>query len=133
MNLLSRILVSFGSLVSIGFGVWHFFVPRAYKWYFYMDPKATELVAAVRAVNLFFSLSLVLFGVMNLLFAFGQPNRFALIVLLSATVLLWLTRVVLQIVYPQGSINPALQYGLLAGFIVVLLCYGGSLVFVCLN
>ncbi len=128
MNLLSKILVSFGSLVSIGFGVWHFFVPRAWKWYSYMDPKATELVAAVRAINVFFSLCLVLFGLMNLLFVFGKPNRFALIVLLAATCVLWFTRVVMQIVYPQGSINPALQYGMLAAFGVVLVCFATSLV-----
>ena len=128
MNLLSKILVSFGSLVSIGFGVWHFFVPRAWKWYSYMDPKATELVAAVRALNVFFSLCLVLFGLMNLLFVFGKPNRFALIVLLAATCVLWITRVVMQIVFPQGSINPALQYGMLSAFGVVLACYSITLV-----
>ena len=128
MNLLSKILVSFGSLVSIGFGVWHFFVPRAWKWYSYMDPKATELVAAVRAINVFFSLCLVLFGLMNLLFVFGKPNRFALIVLLAATCVLWITRVVMQIVFPQGSINPALQYGMLSAFGVVLACYSITLV-----
>lgn len=128
MNLLLKILVAFGSSVSIGFGVWHFFVPKAWKWYSYMDPSATELVVAVRAINVFFSLSLVLFGLMNLLFVFGcRANRYAVVVLLAATCVLWLTRLVFQIVYPQGSINPALQYGMLAAFIVVTLCYLVSL------
>ncbi len=128
MQLLLKLLVTFGSSISIGFGVWHFFVPRAWKWYSYMDPAATELVVAVRAINVFFSLSLVLFGVMNLLFIFGgHANRYAVIVLLAATCLLWLTRLVFQIIYPQGSINPALQYGMLAAFAVVTLCYLVSL------
>jgi hypothetical protein len=128
LTLLIKILVTFGSSASIGFGVWHFFVPKTWKWYFYMDPAATELVAAVRAINVFFSLSLVLFGLMNLLFIFGgRANRYALIVLLAATCVLWLTRVIMQIVYPQGSINPVLQYGMLAAFVIVSLCYLVSL------
>ncbi|MHB8088731.1 MAG: hypothetical protein ACYDH2_10860 [Anaerolineaceae bacterium] len=124
MPLLLKLLVTFGSSVSIGFGVWHFFVPRAWKWYSYMDPTATELAVAVRAINVFFSLSLVLFGLMNILFIFGgRANRYSLIVLLAATSILWLTRFFFQIIYPQGSINPALHYGMLAAFAVVTLCY----------
>ena len=128
MPLLIKILVTFGSSVSIGFGVWHFFVPKAWKWFSYMDPAATELAVAVRAINVFFSLSMVLFGLMNILFIFGgRANRYALIVLLAATCILWLTRLVFQIIYPQGSMNPALQYGMLAAFAVVTLCYLVSL------
>ena len=128
MPLLLKLLVTFGSSISIGFGVWHFFVPKAWKWYSYMDPAATELVVAARAINVFFSLSLVLFGLMNILFIFGgRANRYSVIVLLAATCLLWLTRLVFQIIYPQGSINPALQYGMLAAFAVVTLCYLVSL------
>ena len=59
MSILAKILVTFGSSASIAFGVWHFFVPRAWKWYSYIDPNATELIAAIRAINMFFSLSLV--------------------------------------------------------------------------
>jgi hypothetical protein len=131
MTLLIKILVTFGSSASIAFGVWHFFVPKAWKWYSYMDPAATELVVAVRAINVFFSLSLVLFGLMNILFIFGGlANRYAIIVLLAATCVLWLTRLVFQIIYPQGSINPALQYGMLSAFIIVNLCYLVSLVLI---
>jgi hypothetical protein len=131
MNYLLKLLVTFGSSVSIGFGVWHFFVPRAWKWYSYMDLAATEMAVAVRAINVFFSLSLVLFGLMNLFFIFGgRANRYAVIVLLVATCVLWLTRLVFQIIYPQGSINPALQYGMLAAFGAVTMCYLVSLIIV---
>jgi hypothetical protein len=61
LNILVKILVVVGSSASIGFGIWHFFVPYAWKWYSYIDPKATELIVVVRAINVFFSLSLVLF------------------------------------------------------------------------
>ncbi|AVX05255.1 hypothetical protein MXMO3_02744 [Maritalea myrionectae] len=128
MGHLAKILVTLGSVVSIGFGAWHFFVPTLWKWYDYMDPAATELVVAVRATNVFFSLSLVLFGLINLAFAWGgQANRFALIVVLSATSLLWAVRVAMQLAYPQGTLNSALQYGMLATFIAVALCYLAAL------
>jgi hypothetical protein len=61
LNILVKILVVVGSSASIGFRIWHFFVPYAWKWYSYIDPKATELIVVVRAINVFFSLSLVLF------------------------------------------------------------------------
>ena len=128
MDLLVKILVIIGSVSSIGFGIWHFFVPAMWNWYSYIDINATELVVAIRAINVFFSLSLVLFGVVNILFIYGcQSNRYSIIVMLAATCILWLTRVAFQIIYPQGSMNPILQYGMLSTFIIVSLCYIVSL------
>ena len=124
MDLLVKILVIVGSISSIGFGIWHFFVPEMWNWYSYIDINATELVVAIRAINVFFSLSLVLFGVVNVLFIYGdQSNRYSIIVMLAATCILWLTRVALQVIYPQGSMIPLLQYGMLSAFIIVSLCY----------
>jgi hypothetical protein len=124
MNLLVRILVMIGSSASIGFGVWHFFVPKAWKWYSYIDANATELVAAVRAINAFFSLSLVLFGIVNVLLISGdRSNRYSIMVMLAATCILWMTRVTVQVFYPQGSLYPGLQYGMLSAFVIVSLCY----------
>jgi hypothetical protein len=130
-NLLVKVLVLIGSTVSVGFGVWHFFVPGWWDWYSYIDRSATELVLAVRAINAFFSLSLVLFGVVNVLLVWGKrSNRYSIVVVLAATCVLWMTRVVFQLVYPQGSANPVLQYGMLAVFTVVFLCYALSLLIV---
>jgi hypothetical protein len=42
-----------GSSTSIGFGIWHFFVPKDWNWYSYIDGNATELIATVRAINAF--------------------------------------------------------------------------------
>lgn len=134
MNFLVKILVTIVSSASIGFGVWHFFVPKLWNWYSYIDPNATELIVAIRAINVFFSLSLVLFGALNILFVFGgHSNRYSIIVLLAATCILWLTRLSFQFIYPQGSINPYLQYGMLAAFIFVSLCYIISLIFIVLE
>ena len=124
MNLMLKVLVMIGSSASIAFGVWHFFVPKAWNWYAHIDTHATELVAAVRAINAFFSLSLVLFGVMNMLLIYGdRSNRYSVTVMLAATCVLWLTRVVFQVVYPQGTLYPGLQYGTLSAFVIVTLCY----------
>jgi hypothetical protein len=116
--------VIFGSSASIGFGIWHFFVPKAWKWYSFIDGNATELVAAIRAINAFFSLSLVLFGIVNILLIYGdKSNRYSIIVMRAATCVLWLTRVAFQAIYPQGSLVPGLQYGMLSAFGIVTLCY----------
>jgi len=124
MNPLVKILVMIGSSASIGFGIWHFYVPKAWKWYSYIDANATELVAAIRAINAFFSLSLVLFGIVNILLIYGdKSNRYSIMIMLAATCILWLTRVASQLVYPQGSLYPGLQYGMLSAFIIVSLCY----------
>lgn len=131
MDPLVKIFVMIGSSASIGFGVWHFFVPRLWNWYGYIDSNATELVTAIRATNIFFSLSLVLFGITNMLLIYGgKSNRYSIIVVLAATSLLWLTRVFLQIIYPQGSLFPGLQYGMLAAFTLVSLCYVISLLMI---
>ena len=128
MNLLVKVLVMIGSSASIGFGIWHFFVPKAWNWYSYIDINATELVVAVQAINVFFSLSLVLFGIVNILFICGdKSNRYSIIVMLAATCILWITRLAFQLIYPQGSMNPVLQYGMLSAFIIVSLCYVISL------
>lgn len=129
MNIITKILVSIASVASIAFGVWHFFVPGVWKWYSYIAANASELIVAIRAINVFFSLSLVLFGALNILFVWGNhANRYSLIVLLSATCILWLTRLVFQVVYPQGCLRPGLQYGMLAAFVFVASCYLLSLI-----
>jgi len=124
MKVLLKIVASIGSIISISFGIWHFFVPAIWNWYSYIDKTATELIIAVRAINIFFSLSLVLLGIANLIALFKTPReRFSLIVLLSVSVVLWATRFVLQIIYPQGSQNPLLQYGMLFIFLLVWSCF----------
>ena len=124
INSLFKILVMIGSSASIGFGIWHFFVPTAWKWYSYIDSHTTEFVAAIRAINVFFSLSLVLFSIVNILLVYGdKSNRYSIIVMLAATCVLWITRVAFQVIYPQGSLYPGLQYGMLSAFVFVTLCY----------
>lgn len=131
LSILVKCLVTLGSLSSFGFGIWHFFVPKLWNWYSYIDSSATELVVAIRAINVFFSLSLVLFGLVNIMLIFGDnPNRYSLIVILTATCILWLTRTTFQIIFPQGTLYSGLQYGMLSAFIIISLCYLSSLLLV---
>ena len=124
MNLLIRVSVILGSTISIGFGIWHFYVPTIWRWYSFIDEQATELVIAIRAINTFFSLSLVLFGLVNVLLIYGnKSNRYSIIVMLSANCVLWVTRFAFQLIYPQGSQFPGLQYGMLFVFLIIFLCY----------
>lgn len=125
--MLSKILVSVGSISTFGFGIWHFFVPKIWSWYSYIKPEAKELIAAVWAINVFFSLCLVLIAVADMIFVFSE-NRLGLIVMLAISSILWGVRIIMQLVYPQGSINPALQYGMLGSFIVIFICFALSLV-----
>ena len=123
-NSVIKILTTFGSIISIGFGIWHFFVPGIWNWYSYFDKTATELVIAVRAINFFFSLLLVLLGIANILFVFRKhQDRFSTIVILSISTILWITRLILQLIYPQGSQNSVIQYSMLFVFILVFVCF----------
>jgi hypothetical protein len=66
---------------------------------------------AIRAMNIFFSLLLVLLGIANIIVVFRVTHdRFTYLVLISISVILWATRVILQILHPQGSQSPILQY-----------------------
>jgi hypothetical protein len=123
-----KILTFIASSISIGFGAWHFFVPSLWNWYSYMDSKASELILAVRATNVFFSLSLVLIGLMNIILVSNkQTSKHTLVTILAVNIILWLTRVIMQLVAPQGKINVFLQYGMLSTFVVVLMLYVAAL------
>jgi hypothetical protein len=114
-----RVSITLASLISVLFGVWHFFVPTWWHWYDYIDPSATELVIAVRAINVFFSLCLVLFGMITLIFLYRKPvSMFHLNVILCANSLLWATRVLMQYLYPQGSDINGLALVMMSVFIL---------------
>ena len=119
-----KALVAVGSLASIGFGIWHFSVPAVWRWYSYVDPNATELIIAIKAINFFFSLSLVLFGAIDAaLVLSGRSNAFSIGIVLGAASILWLSRIALQVLRPQGTMNPVVQYSMLGAFVLAFLCH----------
>jgi hypothetical protein len=118
--MIAVVLLTIGSAITIGFGVWHLFVPDIWSWYSYFPEGARELVVAVRAINVFFSVSLIIFGAVMLVFVYRKPtSTFHVRSIAVALSVLWAVRVLLQVIWPQGSMAPALQYGLLITFILV--------------
>jgi hypothetical protein len=89
------VLLTIASVISIGFGVWHFFVPMLWNWYSYIDSKIY----------------------------FASATKEALLIPLIANLLLWIARVIMQILFPQGSANVHLRNGTLGTFIIVACCY----------
>jgi hypothetical protein len=123
-----RVLIIVPSLLTIGFGVWHFAVPTVWNWWAAIRPQATELVLAVRAVNVLFSLLLTLHGLITIVLALRRPTeRFALGLLLAASVVLWAFRVGLQVVYPQGTQIPGVAPTMLITFSTILAAYAAGL------
>jgi hypothetical protein len=104
---------------ALGFGLWHFAVPDLYRWWSYVPDAPQSLIQAVDATNFFFSFSLSLIGVttivMPLITDAAQPVS---LYWRWASVGLWTARVVYQLVKPQGSHNPTLQWGMAAAFIL---------------
>ena len=127
---IGKYLGTFGSLITIAFGLWHFFIPSIWSWYSYFAEGVDELVLGVRATNFFFSLCMVLLGGLTLLFIWKKiPSDFPLKALLFAMMILWAARVMMQLIYPQGSASAALQYGMLGifgfTFLSFVVCYVG--------
>jgi len=108
-----------GGVVALGFGAWHFAVPGLYRWQSYVPDAPDSLVRAVDATNFFFSLSLSMIGAMNIVMPFitDAAEPFTR-VWLWTNVGLWTSRVVYQLVKPQGSHSPALQWGMSAAFLL---------------
>jgi hypothetical protein len=108
-----------GGAVTLGIGLWHFAVPGLYQWQSYVPDAPQSLVEAVDATNFFFSFSLSLAGAasitMPLLTDAREPfSKYWL----WTNVALWTGRVAYQLIKPQGSHSPALQWGMLAAFAV---------------
>jgi hypothetical protein len=102
--MLAIVLLTIGSTITIGFGGWHLFVPVIWDWYSYFPADASELVVAVRAINIFFSISLMIFGAIMLVFMYRKPVTafYARSISISLS-LLWGIRVV---VWNAGHFHP---------------------------
>jgi hypothetical protein len=106
-----------GGVVALGFGIWHFAVPGLYGWWSYVPDAPQTLIDAVDATNFFFSLTLAITGATNIVMPFitdaaAPISRFWL----WTNVGLWTSRLVYQLVKPQGSHSPALRWGMTAAF-----------------
>ena len=108
-----------GGLVTLGFGVWHFFIPSMFGWYDYLQDDPVELSRGIGASNFFLSFSLSLIGATSVAFPSLFPDSAsANTVWLWANVGLWTARSIYQAVAPQGTQINGLAQSMLAGFIV---------------
>jgi hypothetical protein len=108
-----------GGAVALGFGLWHFAVPELYGWQSYVPEAPQSLVVVVAATNFFLSFTLSFVGASNiampLLADSSTPvGRYWL----WGNVALWTARAAYQLVKPQGSHNPLLQWGMAGAFVV---------------
>lgn len=116
---ISRTTEAVGGLITLGFGVWHFFIPSMFGWYDYLQDDPAELSRGIGASNFFLSFSLCLIGATSIAFPSLFPDiRSANTVWLWANVGLWTARSVYQVVEPQGTQVDGLSQSMLAGFIL---------------
>jgi len=115
---ISRATEVTGGLITLGFGIWHFFIPSMFSWYGYLQDDPEELSRAIGASNFFLSFSLCLIGATSVSFPLLFPDAgSANTAWLWANVALWTARSVYQAVAPQGTQVKGLSQSMLAGFI----------------
>jgi len=113
-----------GSLVTLAFGFWHFVVPYLYKWFSYTPRIPLELKNGILATNYFLSVCLVLLGGLSLyIFIWKQKEKSTVRAILIVMNILWLNRVLYQIIKPQGLMIPGLRIGLLIVFTISFLLF----------
>jgi hypothetical protein len=116
---ISRATEVAGGLITLGFGIWHFFIPSMFGWYDFLSDDPVELTRAVGASNFFLSFSLSLIGATSVVFPSLFPDLGpANTAWLWANVGLWTARSIYQAVAPQGTQVPGLAPSMLAGFLV---------------
>lgn len=108
--------VFFNTACIIGciLGIMHFFVPYSFNWYSYIPDAPIEIYQSINYVNFCFSLlltgiSLLLIVVQRKLFAGSKELKLFYVFF----VLVWLSRVIIQIIWPWPS---GLQTWLVVGF-----------------
>ncbi|HOG02062.1 MAG TPA: hypothetical protein PKW29_13245 [Clostridia bacterium] len=109
-------IVFFNTACIIGciLGIMHFFVPYSFNWYSYIPDAPIEIYQSINYVNFCFSLlltgiSLLLIVVQRKLFAGSKELKLFYVFF----VLVWLSRVIIQIIWPWPS---GLQTWLVVGF-----------------
>lgn len=103
-ELMIKIVILVGSIITISFAVWHFIVPWRYRWFSYMPNISKELENAIKATNFFFALSLLLLGSLSLIVtSMLWTNTLIIKLVLIIMSILWTARVIFQIVKPQGK------------------------------
>ncbi len=119
-----RIAVFIGGIITLGFGIWHFFVPTLYDWGSYMVLLPDELMRGILATNFFLGFSLSIVGALTIIMCIWLWKNLAVMRLWVWTmVLLWAVRFGYQALNPQGQMVPGLAVVMLIIFGLTDLCF----------
>lgn len=102
MNLINFFFVV-GLSLSLGVGIWHFFMPSLFNWHKYIPNAPKWLWIAINWCNIFFSICLT--GLSLLLLMFQQEIYHKEIVAFSFYILLlivWFSRIIITAFYNWG-------------------------------
>ncbi len=114
-----KIVILVGSMITLGFAVWHFLVPWKYKWFSYMPNISKDLENSIKATNFFFALSLLLLGSLSLIVtSWLWENTLIIKIVLVMMSILWTARVVYQIIKPQGKMLQHVSTIILGTYII---------------
>jgi hypothetical protein len=114
MKKIAVVFFNIACIISCMIGIGHFFAPYSFKWYSYIPNAPIEIYQSINYINFCFSflltgISFVLIMVQKPLFA-GLKELKIFYVFFN---LVWLTRVIIQIIWPWPS---SLQLWLVIGF-----------------
>ncbi len=114
-----KIVILVGSMITLGFAVWHFLVPWKHKWSNYMPNISKDLENSIKATNFFFALSLLLLGSLSLIVTswLWEDTLIVKIVLVMMSIL-WTARVAYQIIKPQGKMLQHVSTIILGTYII---------------
>jgi len=114
-----KIVILVGSMITLGFAVWHFLVPWKYKWFSYMPNISKDLENSIKATNFFYALSLLLLGSLSLIVtSWLWENTLIVRIVLVMMSILWTARVVYQIIKPQGKMIQHISTIMLGTYII---------------
>lgn len=114
MKKIAIIFFNIACIISCMVGILHFFAPYIFEWYSYIPGAPIEIYQSINYINFCFSfllvgISLLLIIVQKQLFADSKELRIFYVFF----VLVWLSRVTIQIIWPWPS---SLQIWLVIGF-----------------
>lgn len=114
MKKIAVVFFNIACIISCLIGIGHFFAPYSFKWYSYIPDAPLEIYQSINYINFCFSflltgISLVLIVVQKRLFADMKELKIFYVFF----TLVWLTRVIIQIIWPWPS---SLQIWLVIGF-----------------
>lgn len=114
MKKIISLFYNIACIISCTVGILHFFAPYSFRWYSYIPDAPIEIYQSINYVNFCFSFLLAGFSFILLLM---QKQLFSdmkeLKIFYAFLVLVWLSRVIIQIVWPWPS---SLQFWLVFAF-----------------